>query len=71
MVPIGRRLGGSKRQETVCYAEVGGWLVPRDGLGDTERYAGVCKTGWFLETGVLVAPRGMRLVGTRCLCYRC
>jgi len=29
VVPIGRRLDGSKRQETVCYAEVGGWLVPR------------------------------------------
>ena len=41
MVPIGRRLGGTKRQETAWYAEGEGWVVPRDGLGDTERYAEV------------------------------
>lgn len=44
MVPIGRRLDGSKRQETVCYAEVGGWLVPRDRrLGGTQRH----EAGWY------------------------
>ena len=45
-------------------------MVPRDGPGEA-RYAEVYKTGWYLETGGWLVPRGMRLVGTRCLCYRC
>ena len=34
-----RMLGDTHSLEAGWYAEVGGWLVPRDGLGDTERYA--------------------------------